>query len=629
MKRKIIYIFIIFILSIAINFFIENFRVIGNTNNINNKIEITKKMKDNVVKNVDNPSDPDNKNAEYQKYQKKLEINISKINSYVKNIRFKYSGIKDISIIQVYDNSIKDEKLIINDKVSPSYNKKSISINKNVKSLKLVLLLKEDSEFNIENIKIHNNITFNILRFSTIFLILILVTYVYLIFIKKAEVSIGKLFLILATICGLMYVFFTPIFFSWDEKEHFVKSYNLAQGNFIMKKGEKIKWPSNTDDFFEKNAIGNQAFSSYDDYSLVLKENNKKSNEVYKYYHSTAITYTFVPYIFSSIGIFLGKLFKLSLLTQFYLGRAFNVIFYVLISLLSIKLVKTKKMQLLFATVLLFPTIIFQSASYSADVMTNACSILSIAIIINLLRSKEKIQLKKIFALLIACSLTTLSKVAYFPIFFLILLLDKNKFNSKKEKIIYSIAFIIVGIVLFCLETVYASKLGLSQWANPGVDSKKQLLFIIDHPFKFIEILFKTMEIDLFGRIQGFSTVLAYCGQLGNFYTVLLIIIISILATDIDEVQFSHKQRIMLLLIVLSMLFASLGSLYMMFTVVGASVVSGFQGRYLVPIIIPFLLLFSNTINIKKYKLFCNVMLILVILINVISLLYILGKFYL
>ena len=183
--------------------------------------------------------------------------------------------------------------------------------------------------------------------------------------------------------------------------------------------------------------------------------------------------------------------------------------------------------------------------------------------------------------------------------------------------------------MLFCLETVYASKLGLSQWANPGVDSKKQLLFIIDHPFKFIEILFKTMEIDLFGRIQGFSTVLAYCGQLGNFYTVLLIIIISILATDIDEVQFSHKQRIMLLLIVLSMLFASLGSLYMMFTVVGASVVSGFQGRYLVPIIIPFLLLFSNTINIKKYKLFCNVMLILVILINVISLLYILGKFYL
>ena len=57
------------------------------------------------------------------------------------------------------------------------------------------------------------------------------------------EIKLHLYFVKIALLFGLMYVFLTPMFYSVDEEQHMIRSYNVSYGNIIEMPNDKIPWP--------------------------------------------------------------------------------------------------------------------------------------------------------------------------------------------------------------------------------------------------------------------------------------------------------------------------------------------------------------------------------------------------
>jgi uncharacterized membrane protein len=311
-----------------------------------------------------------------------------------------------------------------------------------------------------------------------------------------------------------------------------------------------------------------------------------------KYYHSTAISYTFVPYIFSSAGIFFAKIFGGSLLIQFYMGRLFNLIAYSLFCYFALK--RCKYFQKIIFAVALLPLVLFQAGTFSADVMTNAFSILSISLILNATFSKDKVKVKDLMLILTSCSIATISKTAYFPIFLLIMLIPKEKYENKKIRILTIVSSIILSLGLFLACTLYASHMGLIQWSVPGVDAKEQLLHIISHPFNYLMVIANTLNTSLIGYMRQGTISMAYNGELGDIALLIVIFMLFFVGLVNNDKTLNIGKKVILLIAIICCVGATMSSLYLTFTPVNAQTIAGFQGRYFIPVLMPVILLLNN-----------------------------------
>ena len=228
------------------------------------------------------------------------------------------------------------------------------------------------------------------------------------------------------------------------------------------------------------------------------------------------------------------------------------------------------------------------------------------------------------------CSITTLSKVSYFPIFALPLVIPKSKFESAKSKKWYIAGSILIGIICFAIATLYAGKMGMTQWPIPGVNVADQLRYIVFNPIKYLYIFGKLMIGNLFVLLQGATTNLAYCGILENGLGLLSIILILFTFSINKDLRLTKFQKITFLLISIACLGATATTLYLTFTPVGANSISGFQGRYMLPVLSMLFVGLSGSIESKaKYSKIETGILILILSLIMISALKIIGAYYL
>ena len=497
-------------------------------------------------------------------------------------------------------------------------------IHKETNEIKLVF--KECNNLKLDNVLITNNFEINYLKVLIVFVSIYLVLDLIKIILSDKKPKLYLYYFKVALLIGLSFAILTPLFYSYDENQHLIRSYNNSYGNFILSNNDMQKWPSKLANLIgdRYNFIIPSTYTTYKNSMPYLTELGK-SEEVSVKISSTAGPYLFVAYLASGLGMFMGRILNLPFGVTFYLGRILNVILYASIVSLAIKLCK-KTSKLIFAFGLI-PPILFQSGSYSADVFTNAFCLLSFGLTFHYLENSKKIGVKELFVLLLVYSFTYLSKIAYFPITLLIWLIPKEKFktNSLWSKIIISLS----GIIMFGIGTIYASKFGIVQYHLPGVDVKLQLLNILRNPFSYLYVIINTFQTSLIPLISASLGQLAYCGVLGDIEIGLMIIglIIVTLSTDL---KLKIKDKFIIFLYVVASVGASLSALYLSFNPVGALTVDGFQGRYLFPVLMAFFMLFNSSkcqLKVKEE----NVMKIIAsifILINIHAILLILNNFY-
>jgi len=411
------------------------------------------------------------------------------------------------------------------------------------------------------------------------------------------------MFLAIALIVGILFVFITPPFQSPDEANHFNRAYQISEFQFLATKQQKqvggyiptsitktvVQVSTQKLEFHPKNKQSiNMIFS-------LVKIPLNKNVKSFMPFENTAIYFP-IMYLPQSVGILIGRVFNFSPIILMYIGRIFNLVSWSFLTFLAISIIPFgKRVMLLLA---LAPMALFQAASLSADGVINSLAFLLIAVFIRYAFDEEKnIDNKDIILIFMLSIVLALCKQSYFMISLLFLLIPAKKMASKKK---YYVVFIllVVANIIGILAWTYCTKYAILPLAyRPNVSAINQLLYIINDPFRYIQVICKTFSmywsiyiIGWVGRLGWFDTVLPW--QCIDLY-ILMLVFTAITDSNVD-ITINIKKRLVIFISLMLELILVVSLLYLSFNAVGSTYIVGVQGRYFIPVGPLLCLLFYN-----------------------------------
>lgn len=459
-----------------------------------------------------------------------------------------------------------------------------------------------------------------------------------------SKIKIEKLYVYIALFFGILFLVLTPPFESPDEDSHFKKSYQISNGNInckINKNKCENSFPVDMLDYISnKTDYMGDRDKKYDYTSLVLDQytqtNYKKivSNE-----YSTNRAF-FPVYIPAAVGIITAKVFSrvigmnmISSSYMLYFARLFMLIATIFITYFAIK--RTPLFKKSFFTIALLPMLLFLGSMVTYDGIINAVFLFTLAVILDLIYKKDKVD-KKDIILLILCGVFLLNvKTLYFTIFILMFLIPKTKFDKKNSKIKIAIIMIlaIIGITFLFKLPNY-----INSTKSSGLESK-QISYIVKNPISYTKTLIKNII------TQRNFQITSMVGVFGLLDTTLPFVIIFVIYLNIfmmglvdgteENTKIGAKTKILLILYTIFVVVIAYTSMYIIWTpyvlhVIGGNEITGVQGRYLIPILVPLMLLLSNKKmkNNKLFNVFSNNYYVLPITVLFVSVMTILLRFW-
>ena len=419
-------------------------------------------------------------------------------------------------------------------------NNKLLLIRKNIVNIIFIVI------FTIFNISVaidyvKNKFAVRVNIQSLIFILIILPIILIIVRKKINKKSIEKKFLVFFVIMGSLFLFLLPLNSIPDEGAHISRAYEVSMGNIISHKyqtekntyivGRKL--PGDLKKYLD--TIGYKELKD----TLKLSSNSKK--KIFDFPNTSY--YSFIVYLPQATGIAISRVFTSSLTIQLYVGRIFNFIVAAILLYNAIKIIPNKK-HLIFLLVF-FPTSMQEFISLSSDSLT----------------------------------------IAFITFFISYILYLKNKKNKYINLLSVFIIAAIFGIIWFLIANSLLS-------ASSGGKSIEQLKFILLNPHKFLFICITTINQQFIYLTTGsLGKELTCVGiNLPDIYVFFNFLIFSTYILDEnnkkDKNLINNKNRIFILLIFTLICAIIFTSLYIQFTPYMQGVISGIQGRYLIPILI-------------------------------------------
>ncbi|MDR2624175.1 MAG: DUF2142 domain-containing protein [Methanobrevibacter sp.] len=399
-------------------------------------------------------------------------------------------------------------------------------------------------------------------------------------------------FLVLALIFGLIFVFINPPFGVVDEGSHFYKAFDISRGNLIPK-DIIIQIPisiRNLDNFSDSEITN---FTKLYFYSLQPLN----VNETYAVNISNIAIYPPLPYLASGFIIFLGDLFNFSPLSLMYFGRLVNLLIYIIIVYFGIKVTPIHKYVLLL--VALMPTTLYQASSLSADSLNLALSFLTISFFLHLALVKDKIHNKDILISLILIFTLIFSKQAYALLAFLFFIIPKEKFKEISRLTSFLIVSLPSLISLIFWNLTFKSK--YSSHIGELVSSDYNIHFILSNPLNFPTILINTLIKTFPSYITTFVGIFRWSVYYLPLYLIYSYCIILVIASFLDNSKYelSFREKIIPLFIFSVTSLSVFLFEFITYTPIDCihryKIIAGVQGRYFIPIVPLFLLIFYNS----------------------------------
>ena len=412
-----------------------------------------------------------------------------------------------------------------------------------------------------------------------------------ILFLKK--VPLHRIYLFVAIGFGLFYtVLITPLSVP-DEDHHYnstIRLVNIISNPF----DDSLMVQSGDFDFHQLNLHQNRA-ESY----LRLQDRLQRQDVDDAIEQPTPYNTDYpIHYIPQMIGILLGRLFHLNFIWSFLLAAFLNLLLFVGCVSLAIKKIPIHK-ELVFLIGLL-PMTLQQASSFSTDSFINGLSILSVACIISSIYGSGKLSRSEILFLTVPLALLGPSKILYVVLALLILLIPNERFSTKRSPLLFKIVLIaasviptiILGITRILSLTTLVQTHGTTEGYNYS------LSFILNEPIQFIRILltsFRVSYIDYIRSLIGyFLSGWSMPISLNIVYAFLVLLILLSFAQK-DEMQVvDWKFRAITLAISGIVVIGVLTSMLLSFTTKGDPIITGVQGRYFIPILLPLLFIFRN-----------------------------------
>ena len=453
----------------------------------------------------------------------------------------------------------------------------------------------------------------NILLFSAACLIgvsILLSIILYFCHPQKIHLSTG----IIVFSVGIVYMCAMPVSMVPDESVHLFTAYHTS--NMMMGIDENGCEKKGCVMMREEDSLYNHQAYDYTDENIVsfLSQIGQKSTNENLVASGWGVMYgneyLFIP---CSLGISVARLLHLNTASLFFLGRLFNFLFYVALSMLAVYLIPFGK--LLLSSILTMPMSFQQGMSFSYDVCVNSIAFLLTAIAFKFAyENTKKVNWKKAIPLLFFTFILAKAKghayitIALLP--YIILFMNHLKCSNKKQtKVILSTVLVILLIV--------ATGLGIMMIVNNNhlvsytpsylsyADAEKySISFLLNHPRYIPRIIFGTLFVygpyyllTFVGHLLGWLEL-----EISSIYIKIELMILALFTVFSDTKKItSNKRSISIIASLISIVFIFAG-LLLAWTPINTVLVQGVQGRYFIPVALP-LLIGLGGIKAKKLNL--------------------------
>ncbi|WP_302992349.1 DUF2142 domain-containing protein [uncultured Streptococcus sp.] len=379
----------------------------------------------------------------------------------------------------------------------------------------------------------------------------------------KKKLPINAFFLII--IFGSVISVVKPVQYGLDEESHLPNVISISDSPIFKYSNEKLE---DYNSVFKYDALRNPSKKDRN-YWFNVEHKKSKIAGIRTGFDNPA----FIP---SAVGWNIGRLISKKVYVSYYLGRIFEVIAFAILVFIALKISKVYREAIyLFST---FPAVLYIIAGYHYDYLYFGATLISIAILTNVLSGKKKIDKK--YAVAFQCS-TLLFAFAKFPFVLigsLFSILPKKYYENKSIRRFSSIlfgfnlliSFIFVGIIrLFASENTLSGK-------GPG------MLYFVTHPLPLIRTLFLAP----YGVIHDFvSEPLKYVSESSPFLIAMSIVIfffilfIIVLKNSIELPPFFKYYSLLLLVGIASLIVIAISGDPRVYHK-GDITVGGVQGRY-------------------------------------------------
>ena len=442
----------------------------------------------------------------------------------------------------------------------------------------------------------------------------------WLLYVRKKEPA--SLFVPLYLVMALVFLLFLPVGQGPDEQSHLRSVYalsnsilgieNTEDGELIMRKADKefqiLAGDVHPGDF---QAYWERTVQSLSDRDAQLVRTDQKV--------SAQNPYSFLP---QALGLTLGRLLGLPAFVAFLMGRGANLLFFLIMAALSIRLLPSGKMILF--VLALTPMSLQQTATLSYDAVLSGTAFFIISMTAHLLDGEKKHKGLKLVILLLFCLLILpLKGFAYAPLGFLPVLLlirrrshalatspDEHKLSPRRVGAISAVVAVFVLVVSVAVIPrfggVAMSEQAGAEAAIPDVDISQgevyggklsytdepgyTLEYFAHFPDETLPVYFNTVHTygdwyleTMIGDRLGWLSI--HVSRLLVYGYVLLLFLAAMYQNGEEKLLSRTESVVANALALFSVLFV-FGGMLLAWSPIRLRIISGVQGRYFIPLVL-------------------------------------------
>lgn len=412
------------------------------------------------------------------------------------------------------------------------------------------------------------------------FVILITVVLIYK-NVKKENIMV----FILAMV-EILYFWTLPIGAAPDETSHFLRAFEISRGELVSEHMAGL------------DLGGNYLPVGLANYQNPDAQLDWENSQVY-FFGNTAL-YAPISYLPQALGIRIATFFTSNVAMIFSFGRLGAAIINFILCVWALKKLPFGK-EIMFL-IMLFPMTMQEMIAMSADGFTTALSFALVSYVLYLAYEKEKVESMDLGILTSLTICLALCKIVYIVVAVVILIIPSSKFKTDKKAIWWKTGIIGITIIINLIWLMKSSTYLIE--FMPGVQSKRQISYIIMHIEKYYVTIIRTMLADFQGWFQTM-----FGSNLGSlnipvssvmWIMYLLLLTYETLTCKIQKVSVRYTDVLCYLVIFFGGVGLVCTSLYVQWTAYMNPVISGIQGRYFIPILIFLPFCFIYNLNKKR-----------------------------
>jgi hypothetical protein len=417
--------------------------------------------------------------------------------------------------------------------------------------------------------------------------------------VRKAAESFGpgSVFVALALTAGVYLVFVTGPFQAPDEGLHFLRAFQVSEGGLISDLlGDKAGGLLPMDLKSTKDLFKSVEFHSHVRVDkavlcrLLRAPFDADDRDFIPFYTSVYCPLMYIP---QAAGIAVARWSNASAIVMMYAGRLVNLLCWIAMVFVAIRL--TPIFKWVVVLVALMPMSIFLAASLSGDTVISGLTMLLTAAVLRAgFSEKNAIGSRDKMMIVVLCVMVSMVKQVYLPLVGLVLLIPAERFNGGRSK------------AIFCCIAVGASVLAFTLWGRVirgmympahGADAPVQLSLILAKPWDYAIVLWHTIVKEAPAYNVSFTGVLGWLDTwlpqwVYSTYPPALAGV-ALLDKDNGRAMEWPKRVLIVALCMVSFILIEI-SQYLIWTKPGAPIIEGVQGRYLIPLAVPLLLVLYN-----------------------------------